>query len=58
MRAYIVTSGLLFALICAAHVARFVVEGSHVGRDPAFVLTSLIAVGMTAWAARLAWPRR
>ena len=53
MKAYLVITGLVFLLITLAHVARVVVEGAHLLRDPFFVATTLLTIGMSAWAARL-----
>jgi hypothetical protein len=53
MKAYLVTSGVIFGLLVAAHLLRILVEGSHVARDPWFVLTTLIAGGLCFWALRL-----
>jgi hypothetical protein len=53
MRAYIITSGAIFALLVAAHVWRVAIEGLSVARDPWFLGSTLIAVGLSAWAIRL-----
>jgi hypothetical protein len=52
MRAYLVTTGLLFLALLAAHLLRLVLE-PHLARDPWFVLTTLISVAVAAWAAVL-----
>jgi hypothetical protein len=51
MRAYVITSGLLFGLVFLAHIARVVLEGQATLRDPFFVGSSLLALGMVAWCA-------
>lgn len=53
MKAYIITTGVIFALLAAAHVARAIAEGAHPLAEPIFVLTTLISVGMVVWAALL-----
>lgn len=53
MKAYVLTTGILFALLVVAHVVRAAVEGVHVVRDPVFAISTLIAVGICAWAVRL-----
>ncbi len=51
MRAYVITSGTIFTLIVAAHILRAFAEGwSHVLRDPFFVLFTVLAAGLSAWA--------
>jgi hypothetical protein len=56
MRAYALTTGLVFALIVAAHLARFFAEGPHLLRQPIFAVTSILSMGLTAWAWRI-WRR-
>jgi hypothetical protein len=51
MRTYIATSGLIFAGLALAHVARLVAEGFGPLHEPAFLVTSLLALAMTLWAA-------
>jgi hypothetical protein len=53
MRAYLVTSGTVFLLLVAAHVARAVIEGPGVARDPFFVASTAIAAALFVWALRL-----
>ena len=48
-RAFIAVAGLIFGLIIAAHVARVAVEGAGLLREPGFVVTSLIALGLAIW---------
>ena len=49
MRSHVWVSSCVFALAVAAHVARFFVEGTAIAFEPAFALSSLIAIGMCAW---------
>jgi hypothetical protein len=53
MRTYVKTTGAVFGLLVLAHLARLYAEGWPVATDPAFVLTTLMAVGLSAWAWRL-----
>lgn len=50
MRPYLVTTGSLFGLIVAVHIWRGVVESATLARDPWFILITLTAVAMCAWA--------
>jgi hypothetical protein len=52
MKAYIATTGILFVLLALAHVFR-VVQEPHLGRDPWFLLTTLLSVILAGWAFRL-----
>lgn len=50
MRAYLITSGILFFLILIAHGMRVAVEGTRLVAEPSFLATSALAAGMCAWA--------
>ena len=50
MKAYITTSGIVFALVALAHVWRVSVEGIHVLNSFWFVFSTLLAIGLSAWA--------
>ena len=53
MRAYLVTTGTIFALIVLAHVWRVIAESTTLARDPWFVALTLLAAGLSVWAWRL-----
>ena len=53
MKAYIITSGIIFALLTVAHVLRVMAEGAHLAAEPFFILTTLASVGMSIWAWRV-----
>jgi hypothetical protein len=53
MRAYVVTTGVIFGLLVVAHVWRAVVEGLHLATDPSYILITLAAVGLCLWAWRV-----
>src|SRR5262249_34933488 len=53
MKAYIATTGLLFAAISVAHIWRIAEEGGRLAREPFFVVLTLVSVGLTLWAGRL-----
>lgn len=46
MKAYLVTTGSLFALLVLVHVWRILEEGPRLARDPWFVGISVAAVGL------------
>ena len=52
MKRYIVTSGVIFALLALSHVARLVLESWRFSREPEYVAISLAAAAMAAWAYR------
>ena len=49
MKAYIITSGAIFALITIAHIALIAME-THVLREPFFLLLTLLAAALSIWA--------
>ena len=53
MRAYLVTTGVIFALVAVAHLWRIVAESRALAADPWFVALTILAVVMSAWAFRL-----
>jgi len=53
MKAYVAATGIVFALIVAAHVARVFAEGPRLLASPAFLFTSLLAVALLVWSVRL-----
>ncbi len=50
MRAYIVTTGTVFALITVAHIWRIFAEGAHLLKEPWFILLTLLTALLCIWA--------
>jgi hypothetical protein len=59
VKAYLITTGILFALLTLAHLLRTIVEWPRLAADPWFVLQGpgigLVAAGLCFWAWRLLW---
>jgi hypothetical protein len=53
MRAYVMTTGVLFGLLAVAHVWRVFEEGPRLATDPWYVLITLAAAALCFWAWRL-----
>ena len=53
MRAYVMTTGVLFGLIAVAHVWRAFEEEAGLATDPFFVLLTVAAAALSVWAWRL-----
>ena len=53
MRAYLVTTGVMFALIAVAHLWRIVAESRALATEPWFMGLTIAAVVMSGWAFRL-----
>lgn len=49
MNAYLITTGVIFALITVAHVCRVFAEGAGLAKQPLFILLTLLAAGLCAW---------
>jgi uncharacterized membrane protein len=58
MKAYVATTGAVFALLVLAHVWRVVEEGPRLLRTPWWVLVTLAAAALCLWACRLLWTAR
>jgi hypothetical protein len=53
MRAYVITTGVVFGLIILAHIARVIAEGPGLLKNPFYILSSLLAVALCLWAWRV-----
>jgi len=53
MRAYVITTGIVFATLVAAHVLRAIEEGPQLLKEPPFILTTLAAAALFVWAMSL-----
>ena len=57
MRAYLLTTGALFAVLALAHVARTIAEASRLRTDPGFIIEGpgigIVAAVIALWAWRL-----
>ena len=53
MRAYLLTSAVVFGLVVFAHVIRAVVEGPELWKQPPFILTTIAAACLFGWAMSL-----
>ena len=56
-RCYIAATGIVFALLVVAHVARMFAEGPHILGEPMIVVTTLASLGLAIWAALLLFRR-
>lgn len=50
MRAYVITTGVVFGLLTAVHVWRVIVEGAQLAKDPWWILVTAIAAALSIWA--------
>jgi hypothetical protein len=57
MKSYVFTTGVLFALLAAAHLLRTIAEWRRLGTDPWFALEGpgigIVAAGFVVWAWRV-----
>ena len=50
MRLYVLTTGVIFALLALAHVFRVIQEAHHLASDPWFLIITVIAALLSVWA--------
>ena len=53
MRAYVITTGAVFAILVAVHVLRAIQEGPELLKEPPFILTTVAAAALCVWAMTL-----
>lgn len=53
MRAYVLTTGIVFGLLALAHVWRFIEEGPALARNPFFIVITVAAAALSFWGLRL-----
>ena len=52
MKAYVITTGAIFALLTIAHLARVAIE-KHLATEPIFVVFTLLSAALCVWAWRV-----
>jgi uncharacterized membrane protein len=63
MKAYVITTGVIFGLLTVAHIWRVIEEGSRLAKDPWYVLLTVLTAVLCLWALLLlrrsprSWPR-
>jgi hypothetical protein len=55
MKAYILTTGIIFGVITLAHILRILTENPGLATDPWYALLTAISAALCAWAVRLLW---
>jgi hypothetical protein len=53
MKAYVMITAAVFALLVLAHVWRAIEEGSRVARDPWFIGSTIVAGALCIWGMQL-----
>ncbi len=53
MKAYLITTGLIFGLITLAHLFRIHAEGRQLATEPVFLILTVLAAALCLWACRL-----
>jgi hypothetical protein len=49
MKAYIITTGVIFGLLAAAHVLRMLMEDAALARDPFYLAITAAAAALCGW---------
>jgi hypothetical protein len=55
MKAYVITTGVVFGLLTLAHIWRVIAETPQLGTEPWYLLITVAAAGFCIWALRLLW---
>jgi len=50
VKAYLIVTGVVFALIVGLHVAKALAEGPQTAKDPVFILLTVFAATLSFWA--------
>jgi hypothetical protein len=50
MRAYVITTGVVFGLLTVAHIARMIGENPGLAADPAYLAITAASAALCAWA--------
>ncbi|HET6702521.1 MAG TPA: hypothetical protein VFH14_11995 [Gemmatimonadaceae bacterium] len=53
MKAYVTTTGVIFALLTVVHVWRAIEEGPGLAAQPAFILATVVSAAFAMWAVRV-----
>lgn len=53
MKAYVMTTGVVFGLLVVAHIWRVVEEGAAVAKNPLYIVITIAAAALCLWAWRL-----
>ena len=55
MKAYLITTSVVFGVLTLAHVWRVIEEGTSLLTNPWWVVITVVAAALCAWACRLLW---
>jgi hypothetical protein len=50
MKAYVITTGVIFALLTAAHLLRMIIENPGLAETPWYVAITLATAALSIWA--------
>lgn len=53
MKAYVITTGSVFGLLVLVHIWRAIEEGSHLLKEPSYILVTAVAAALCLWAWRV-----
>lgn len=58
MKAYVITTGVVFGLLTIAHLLRMVVEEGRLAREPEYLAITAASAALAVWAFYLWWRDR
>ncbi len=50
MKAYVITTGVIFGLLTVLHLLRIVMENTHLAAEPIFILFTVASAALCIWA--------
>jgi len=53
MKAYLITTGIIFALITVLHIWKAFAEGAGTAKNPLFIFLTILTASLSVWAFRL-----
>jgi NO-binding membrane sensor protein with MHYT domain len=53
MKAYVVTTGMIFGLLVAVHLWRMLAENPQLATDPIYLAITVVAGGLAIWSWRV-----
>lgn len=50
MKAYVITTGVVFGLLTISHLLRIVMEDPHLATNPVYILITIASAALSIWA--------
>jgi hypothetical protein len=50
MKAYVITTGVVFGILTILHLLRIVMENPHLATNPVYILITVVSASLSIWA--------